>query len=228
MIQTQASSSSSNHYETLGVKRTATPKQIKAAFYELSKKYHPDMHLDDEAKTAAAEKFQKVALQVVNAYEVLGSAEKRKDYDMTLLPQRPDVFTANKHRVQNRYQYKFYEDFGIDYKTFERFQRSIRRRGIHQRYYRMPDEFFAEFGGREFSSFYPERRRTPNGAEARSEKEERLWREISENKMKSPFPSFEEMHQSFSEKKRREEFKNNLNACLVVIVMSIFAYVMGK
>jgi hypothetical protein len=47
-----------NHYSTLGVDRNATVKQIKTAFYELSKKYHPDTAPND--KVAASIKFQDV------------------------------------------------------------------------------------------------------------------------------------------------------------------------
>ncbi|XP_044203573.1 dnaJ homolog subfamily A member 3, mitochondrial-like [Thunnus albacares] len=61
-------------YEILGVSRTATQKDIKKAYYQLAKKYHPDTNPDDpEAK----EKFAKLA----EAYEVLSDEVKRKQYD---------------------------------------------------------------------------------------------------------------------------------------------------
>ncbi|XP_030018853.1 dnaJ homolog subfamily A member 3, mitochondrial-like isoform X2 [Sphaeramia orbicularis] len=61
-------------YEVLGVSRTATQKDIKKAYYQLAKKYHPDTNPDDpEAK----EKFAKLA----EAYEVLSDEIKRKQYD---------------------------------------------------------------------------------------------------------------------------------------------------
>ncbi|KAM9770101.1 dnaJ homolog subfamily A member 3, mitochondrial-like [Menidia menidia] len=61
-------------YEVLGVSRTATQKDIKKAYYQLAKKYHPDTNPDDpEAK----EKFAKLA----EAYEVLSDEVKRKQYD---------------------------------------------------------------------------------------------------------------------------------------------------
>lgn len=50
----------SNHYETLGIDRSADAKEIKAAYYELSKKYHPDRHTDASDKQHAAIKFQEV------------------------------------------------------------------------------------------------------------------------------------------------------------------------
>ncbi|XP_026160316.1 dnaJ homolog subfamily A member 3, mitochondrial-like isoform X2 [Mastacembelus armatus] len=61
-------------YEVLGVSRTASQKDIKKAYYQLAKKYHPDTNPDDpEAK----EKFAKLA----EAYEVLSDEVKRKQYD---------------------------------------------------------------------------------------------------------------------------------------------------
>ncbi|XP_054897570.1 dnaJ homolog subfamily A member 3, mitochondrial-like [Poeciliopsis prolifica] len=61
-------------YEILGVTRTASQKEIKKAYYQLAKKYHPDTNPDDpEAK----EKFAKLA----EAYEVLSDEVKRKQYD---------------------------------------------------------------------------------------------------------------------------------------------------
>ncbi|XP_032397191.1 dnaJ homolog subfamily A member 3, mitochondrial isoform X1 [Etheostoma spectabile] len=66
--------SKQDFYEVLGVSRTATQKDIKKAYYQLAKKYHPDTNPDDpEAK----EKFAKLA----EAYEVLSDEVKRKQYD---------------------------------------------------------------------------------------------------------------------------------------------------
>uniref|UniRef100_A0A7N6FC85 DnaJ homolog subfamily A member 3, mitochondrial n=1 Tax=Anabas testudineus TaxID=64144 RepID=A0A7N6FC85_ANATE len=65
---------SQDFYEILGVSRTATQKDIKKAYYQLAKKYHPDTNPDDpEAK----EKFAKLA----EAYETLSDEVKRKQYD---------------------------------------------------------------------------------------------------------------------------------------------------
>ncbi|XP_054615301.1 dnaJ heat shock protein family (Hsp40) member A3a isoform X1 [Dunckerocampus dactyliophorus] len=61
-------------YQILGVPRTATQKEIKKAYYQLAKKYHPDANKDDQQ---AKEKFA----QLAEAYEVLGDEAKRKQYD---------------------------------------------------------------------------------------------------------------------------------------------------
>uniref|UniRef100_A0A1A8DCY1 DnaJ homolog subfamily A member 3, mitochondrial n=1 Tax=Nothobranchius kadleci TaxID=1051664 RepID=A0A1A8DCY1_NOTKA len=67
-------SSKQDLYEVLGVSRGASQKEIKKAYYQLAKKYHPDTNPDDpEAK----EKFA----QLAEAYEVLSDEVKRKQYD---------------------------------------------------------------------------------------------------------------------------------------------------
>jgi len=60
------------HYEILGVSRDASKAQIKTAFRELAKKYHPDVLPGLEGT-----KFQKI----VEAYRVLSDPIKRKAYD---------------------------------------------------------------------------------------------------------------------------------------------------
>ncbi|KAI0896534.1 DnaJ-domain-containing protein [Annulohypoxylon nitens] len=61
-------------YKILGVNRDATEKQIKSAYKQLSKKYHPDKNPGDPT---AKDKF----VEVSEAYEALSDPESRKIYD---------------------------------------------------------------------------------------------------------------------------------------------------
>jgi molecular chaperone DnaJ len=63
-----------DYYEVLGVSRTATAKEIAAAYRKKAIKYHPDSNPGDEDAT---QKFK----QAAEAYEVLSDTEKRARYD---------------------------------------------------------------------------------------------------------------------------------------------------
>lgn len=70
------------HYETLGLTREATEKEIKQAYRGLSMKYHPDrIHSSDAAEQEQANS----KMQEINeAYETLSDDGKRQMYNMEL------------------------------------------------------------------------------------------------------------------------------------------------
>lgn len=63
-----------DYYQTLGVTKSASQDDVRKAFRKLARQYHPDVAKD---KKAAESKFK----EINEAYEVLGDAEKRKQYD---------------------------------------------------------------------------------------------------------------------------------------------------
>lgn len=64
-----------DYYSVLGVPKTATEKEIKAAYRKLARKWHPDAN--PQKQKEAEEKFK----EIQEAYEVLGDPEKRRKYD---------------------------------------------------------------------------------------------------------------------------------------------------
>jgi molecular chaperone DnaJ len=60
-----------DYYKVLGVVSTASDKEITRAYRKLAKQYHPD------ANPGSEERFKEISA----AYDVLGDAEKRKEYD---------------------------------------------------------------------------------------------------------------------------------------------------
>ena len=63
-----------DYYQTLGVKRDASVKEIRAAFRRLARKYHPDVN---PGASDGDRRFKEVNA----AHEVLSDPEKRKKYD---------------------------------------------------------------------------------------------------------------------------------------------------
>ncbi len=63
-----------DYYEALGVPRTATQKEISAAFRKLARKFHPDLNSGDKQAEA---RFKEIS----EAHGVLSDAKKRKSYD---------------------------------------------------------------------------------------------------------------------------------------------------
>src|SRR5690349_4939025 len=61
-------------YAVLGVSASATQDEIKKQYRKLAARYHPDKNPNDPK---AADRFKEIS----EAYQVLGDAERRKQYD---------------------------------------------------------------------------------------------------------------------------------------------------
>ena len=81
-------------YETLGVTRSATDKEIKDAFKKLARKFHPDLHPSDKEAEA---KFKDISA----ANDLLKDKEKRRRFDAG------EIDASGAERPQER----FYRDF---------------------------------------------------------------------------------------------------------------------
>jgi len=99
---------SNGHYESLNIPKNASKTAIKASYYKLSKKYHPDVNTDPAAKA----KFQAVS----DAYFVLGDDRRRREYNR-------ESEAASSYRpqyTQARHPHQHYYDPGYMYETRRR------------------------------------------------------------------------------------------------------------
>lgn len=92
--------SKKDYYEVLGVSKTASDKDIKKNYRQLSKEYHPDKGGDEE-------KFK----EINEAYSVLSDPEKRNNYD------------RHGHNIPNNHSYNGTDAFEAIRRMQEEFQR---------------------------------------------------------------------------------------------------------
>ncbi len=99
-----------DYYDILGIQRSASKEEIKKAYKQLAKKYHPDLNKDHGAE----DKFKEVS----EAASVLGDDKKREQYDHV----GHDAFqNASRSRGSGAgdYDYRQYGSYGGDDDFFE-------------------------------------------------------------------------------------------------------------
>lgn len=108
-----------NYYEILGVAQEATADEIKRAYRQLARRYHPDLNPGD---TSAEEKFKLLG----EAYNVLSDAEKRSQYEQFSQYWKQkgfqDVFNRNKAAKERSNGWVSLEDFNFaEFRDFNSF-----------------------------------------------------------------------------------------------------------
>jgi DnaJ-class molecular chaperone len=83
-------------YQVIGVPRTASQEDLRAAYRKLAKKYHPDVNSGDKS---AEEKFKAVTA----AYDVLSDEKKRAQYDAG------QIDASGQPRMDRQYEWSFQE-----------------------------------------------------------------------------------------------------------------------
>lgn len=73
-----------SHYDVLGVSKSSTPEQIRRAYYQQARAWHPDRFVGKAAAEAA--KAEEAMREVNEAFRVLGDKQRRSAYDNSLVP----------------------------------------------------------------------------------------------------------------------------------------------
>lgn len=110
-----------DYYKVLGISSSASPEEVKKAYFDMAKKYHPDSGDETELR-----KFHEVA----EAYKVLSNLEDRQAYDTTVVAQdaaKKEVATGPEHATYHVKKREAYRDEEL--KTFHknRFRKAVFR-----------------------------------------------------------------------------------------------------
>lgn len=93
ILEAYAGLATRDHFEVLGVPRTAADEELKAAYFRLAKAFHPDAR-HDPALADLRDKIEAVFARLNEAYQVLSDREERARYEGTLQVVRPAASPA--------------------------------------------------------------------------------------------------------------------------------------
>lgn len=109
-----------DHYQVLGLKRTATTSEIKKAYHGLALKYHPDKNKSSNA----GDKFRAIN----EAYKVLKDEQKRDHYDKHDLPEasHSSTTTESSHsRHRHRHDQRDFSKSSDQYDKERQYRRKL-------------------------------------------------------------------------------------------------------
>ncbi|XP_020602969.1 dnaJ homolog subfamily C member 3-like [Orbicella faveolata] len=89
----QKQSKKRDYYKILGLKRSATKKEIMRSYRKLAVQWHPDHYEGDDKKKA-----EKMFIDIAAAKEVLSDPEKRAKYDNGEDPLDPEAQSGGGHQ----------------------------------------------------------------------------------------------------------------------------------
>jgi TolA-binding protein len=81
-----------NHFELLGLGRRATPAEVKQAYFQRARRFHPDVH--EPGVADLKDKLSAILMRLGEAYETLGHAHTRASYERRLPEPPPPPLAA--------------------------------------------------------------------------------------------------------------------------------------
>lgn len=149
---------SKSYYQVLGLDSTASPKEIKSAYYKLSLQYHPDKNDGSEESVV---KFR----EITEAYEVLSNPEKKINYDIHNKGGFQSEYPRHSAYGRSYYPPKSYakpftgktKDFDFEEHFRKHYQESDERRQAEHEYFkrRWEAEFYRRYPN--FDEYYKKR-----------------------------------------------------------------------
>lgn len=132
-----------DYYKVLGVPVKATQDEIKKAYRELVKKYHPDLHKDDP-------QAHKKMSEVNEAYDTLSDPNKRNQYDLrnsqTISPNfSPPKPKNNQNRGSSSWEFEGEDLKEVFESFFEGFGKQQAKQQKRTGYYSYYDNFIDDF-----------------------------------------------------------------------------------
>lgn len=137
-----------NLYKVLNVSKHATRKQIKEAYYILSKQVHPDINHSKNSQDF---------VEISRAYAILSNPESRRDYDATLKERSnarpvynartrfyPDDYILHKNKSAKRsYNFKEWDahHYPHDFRKSDQLNRELRSKQQYQERRKAPSVF---------------------------------------------------------------------------------------
>ncbi|HEX6738981.1 MAG TPA: DnaJ domain-containing protein, partial [Vicinamibacteria bacterium] len=86
ILETYQALRTRDHFELLGLARSATPAEVKQAYFQRARRFHPDVH--EPAVADLKDKLAAIMMRLGEAYETLGHASSRASY-ASHLPEPP-------------------------------------------------------------------------------------------------------------------------------------------
>ena len=170
-----------DYYKILGVSQGATQKEIKTAYYNLAKKYHPDVNKGRE------ELFKEIA----DAYSILGEESVRKEYDSIRRYSKGTSFrnTQSSHFYRQR-------NTRTSYRTGQNRYTRYTNNNFYDQDYEEKQEHYEQY-----YNYYGESRKQ----RSREEQEEEMLRNYFRRFYGANFYDFEEFLRQMNEKIRQHE-----------------------
>lgn len=115
-----------NHYKLLGVERRASVEEIKSAYHELAKIFHPDSNFYSEIiEEGSAQRHLRTFQALTEAYTTLANTRRRAEYDSQLGKELPswddnseaqrDMERARQRKESGVYPPTMFGDFRVEF-----------------------------------------------------------------------------------------------------------------